>query len=58
MADEGAAAHMFQLRIVGEFTSSSPFRDGGPYLARLILPAMLQAGGLILAIGSVAYFKL
>lgn len=58
--DEGAAAHLFQLLIVGEIPLIGLFwltidRGGARRAARL---AIVQGVSIVLALGSVAFFRL
>jgi hypothetical protein len=59
-ADEGAAAHIFQLLIVAQLPLALAYfatADWGRW-KRAIGPVALQAGALLLAFAPVAYFKL
>jgi hypothetical protein len=59
-ADEGAAAHIFQLLIVAEVPFILIFVATADWtrVARVVVTLALQAAALVLAFAPVAYFKL
>ena len=58
--DEGAAAHIFQLLIVGQvpFVVMYLITAKWSKLAQVAKPFAIQVGALVVALGSVAAFKL
>lgn len=60
LKDEGAAAHIFQLLIVGQLPFIALFLVTANWrqAAALVRPMAFQVGALVLALGSVAFFKL
>jgi hypothetical protein len=58
--DEGAAAHIFQLLIVGQlpFIAAFLFTANWRRAPAVAQPIALQLGALALAVGSVAFFRL
>jgi len=60
LQDEGAAAHIFQLLIVGQvpFLAAYLVTSKGRRVLEIVRPMAFQAGALAIAIGSVAFFKL
>jgi len=60
LADEGAAAHIFQLLIVAQLPFITAFLITADWkrLMHVVRPLALQVLSICLAVGSVAYFKL
>ena len=60
LKDEGAAAHIFQLLIACQLPFLCAFLASADWsrLRTILRPAMLQAGALALAFGTVSWFKL
>src|SRR5579859_1892146 len=60
LKDEGAAAHIFQLLIVGQLPFMAAFLITTSWRRSLTIvrPMLFQVAALALALGSVAYFKL
>ena len=58
--DEGALAHIFQLLIVAELPIIAVFLGTANWkrIGSIVRPLALQAGGVMLAFGAVAYFNL
>ena len=60
LADEGPAAHIFQLLIACQLPFLCAFLASADWsrLRTILRPAMLEAGALALAFGTVAWFRL